>query len=155
MSNYSLLPFEPVYNLHRGIYKLLKECAIKYSSSDTLNTDGVRKGRKAFVIVRARVLQGCNLLLSTIEGSGKLPGTRIEFSREGCSNASDGIFSRTVVRGTLEGKYYNPLDRVFPFVTVFINQSTEHEKTAPRTRAPTGYSAIVADVTRNMWQRMK
>lgn len=72
---YSLFTFKPYYNLHLGVSKLVKQCMVKYLSSDGLVAGGPVKGRKPFLKIRERILRGCNLLLETIEGDGELPGT--------------------------------------------------------------------------------
>lgn len=50
-------------------------------------------------------------------------------------------------RRMLEGKNYIALDEVFPFVVVFIDRRTEHEKIAPMTMVHTPYTVTVTIVT--------
>lgn len=55
-----------------------------------------------------------------------------------------------MIRGAQEEKDYSVLDKLFPFLAAFIDQSTECEKTAPMTTLHTLYRELSVDVTKDM-----
>lgn len=71
------------------------------------------------------------------------------FPREG-ENGWDVILAKTGLHGLLGGRDYRALDRVVSFIAEFINQNTEHERTAPALRR---YSELLADVRGDMGQK--
>lgn len=103
----------------------MKVCTIDRLSFDRLKFGVVQKGRKSFAKIQSRVLCECNLLLKAIKTKKKLLGTCTKVSREVASNESDEIFITPGLRGMLKGKIHRPVDKLFPFVASFINQSTK------------------------------
>lgn len=49
-----------------------------------------------------------------------------------------------------EGKHYQSLNKVLPFVALLIDQSMKYAMRAPMTRVDTRYSEIIADETGEM-----
>lgn len=62
--------FDPLHDLHFAISKLVKEGKISDFSFHRLRARGVQRRGNSFVIIRLRVLRGCNLLLSAIKLDG-------------------------------------------------------------------------------------
>lgn len=52
---------------------------MRYSSSERFGTGVVRNGGNYFVKMQARVLRGCNIMLSTVGSDGEVSRTRIDF----------------------------------------------------------------------------
>lgn len=148
-----IFTFEPVHNVLVGVSTLVEECVVSNLWIDKLGTGKGQTGRK-FILERwLRVFWGWNLSLNVFESDGKLPKAHIHFLKRGASNGWDGILIRNRLREMLEGMDYWLLDRVFPFVAVLINLSTEYEKTAPMSTVQMRYCETVSDVTDDMWQR--
>lgn len=71
----------------------------------------------------------------------------------GASNGADGIFKRIEMCGILKRNDFRSLDRLFPFIAGFIDQSMKWEKMAPIMRAPMRYSENVTNVTEDVGLR--
>lgn len=88
---------------------------------DRHRTTVTREVTKPFVKIRAQVLRGSNILLSSIDSNGESLENAIDLSKQEGSNGGDGISTGTGLRGMLEGKNYRALGRVFSFVQACIN----------------------------------
>lgn len=60
--------FEPLQNLHKELCELLKQCVIKYMSSERLLTHlrGRMERSQMFLFIWKAVQRGCNMLLANI-----------------------------------------------------------------------------------------
>lgn len=72
-SMYLLFKFELLRNLHFGTSTFLKECTVKYLSSDRIS---MRTSEREKIILENPnpVLRGYHLLLESTGGAGKLQG---------------------------------------------------------------------------------
>lgn len=102
-----------------------------YLSCDQLRTGKGHRAVKHFVKIWAKVLRGCNLLLSAIESDWVFPGTVMDCAKVAVSNSWDGIFRKAWLCTMLEGKDYLSWNNMFSFVAGLIKWSTEYQKTGP------------------------
>lgn len=82
LSNQILFTIEPLYGLYLGIIKLDRECTVMCLTSDRITKNEARKGTKAFVQIRVRVLLGLILLLNAIKTKWGLAEVCVDFPKE-------------------------------------------------------------------------
>lgn len=89
-------------------------------------------------------------MLSAIKGDGVFPVARIDISKRGATNGWDGIFTKSGLRGMLDGKDYQSLGKRFSFLTAFIGRYMDYKKSVAMKTVHKCYSDIVADVKGDM-----
>lgn len=107
---------------------------------------------KAFLKNQRQILWGCSVLLSKFEGNEDLPGVRVDFRTGRVSSRWSRIFIRAGLREMVERRDYRALGTLFPFLSSFMDRSTEHERSATMTSVCTWYSEIIGDVKRGAGQ---
>lgn len=105
--------YESLHNLTLGISKMMKRCLLAY-----VLFGGLVPSR---CIWRA-VLRGFNLLLSAIQEEIQRLKSRA-YSRKGTCLGLEGAVHEQQNGGVLEGKSFEALGIVFPFVSPFVDRS--------------------------------
>lgn len=118
-STYQIFTFEPLHNMSLGISKLLKSNIYAILGEPDLLT---RFLRSSWPIPRASVLRGANMFLRNIHKQWTAPGISFHYCGSGTGSRLDGIFTETGLRGMLEGKEYDLLDEVFPFIAAYMDR---------------------------------
>ena len=120
---YRLFTFESLHNLHLGVSKLIKTCAMKRLESSTLFTkEKDSADSKPYSAIRHSILAGANSVLSAIERDSPESNFHIDFSMNEVTSTLNGIFTKDGMRGMLEGKDYRNLDKVFPFIGGYMDR---------------------------------
>lgn len=108
--NYLVFILDLWRNLHLGIFRLMKECTMSYSSCERLRS-GVKQTRAtSYGNIRTWVLWRSNVLPRAFESDEKLLWILIALSRLGTSNEWAGTHSKPEKRGMLEKTDFRSLD---------------------------------------------
>lgn len=100
MSIYSLFTCESLWELHLGVFKLLKRYAVSYCLPKVFGLKACRKV-KNLARIRAQTLRGCNLLLSSMEGDRSCQELIYTFRRRSPKRTGRDIY-KSYVRGEIE-----------------------------------------------------
>lgn len=94
---------------------MLNACVVCVLSSDImeLNLSKRRAKQKPLVLIRNTVLPGSSVLLSAFRRESGTSVVEVHFSEEDASSELNGMVINMGVRGILEGKYSEAVDRVF------------------------------------------
>lgn len=144
---YSLFTFKALHNLHLGLSKLVREYRVEVLFSDRPVAKGPVKWRWSYLKFQALVRRGCNLLRKMIKIDVELPGIIMRSSKVATLDGGNGLFTANLLQGMLEGKDYQAVDGVFPFVAAFIDEIIRHEWIAPLTKAYRRYRAMLCEMT--------
>lgn len=128
-TDYNILHFEPLHNLHLGISHILKNCTLLY-----LDSLGSR---------RMTLLRHLNSLLVNYQKDSYVVGLHIDFRTGDKSRGLNGFFVSDGIRGMLEGKDYWAIDQVFPYLAVAIDRYMGNITSHPLTKIHTLYTELV------------
>lgn len=148
---HSLFTVKQLQNLHLGISTVSKECVVSYLPSDSMLTHMLQKRLeiKPLLKIRDVVLRGCDLVLSAFQRESRTPIAEVDFSKGDVSSELNWLLLNVGVRWRLEGKSFDAVDMVFPFVVGFIDQTTGYAQSALITRVITMYTELVNILTRD------
>lgn len=146
---YSMFTFETLHNLHLGWSKLLKFCYICYLSSEQVMTHRPGKPDKPASSMKNSVLRAVNSMLTEIQTKYPMPGRNVDFAKKEASSGLNGLFTNDGLKGMLEGKDYQAVDYIFPFVAAFTDRCLGRVDSHEQTTVHTKYTELMNLVTGN------
>lgn len=146
MNVYNIFAFEPLYDLHICISKLLKECKYKFHGSDTAVTNhgGLEWRWKPVSRMRASILFGVSSPLAATERQAGISGLYLNCSSKSCSMQCNGFFLNSGVRGMLEGKDCRAVDIIFLFIGASTDRAAAFQSSVEMAGVHRMYSDIVS-----------
>lgn len=81
---YSMFTFEPLHNLHLGVFILVKNCLIQHLSSGEAysDPDGPSGKPKPLSLLKMSLLRALNDVFAHVEKIYALPGLHVNFAKE-------------------------------------------------------------------------
>ena len=152
VDSYSIFRFEPLHNFSLGVSKLIKECASDLLRDEKRFTSNITKKdgtARSFSQVRKKILHTVNRFLQEVEQTSKGHGIHVDYSKGVVGPRLNGFFTENGIIGMLEGKDYEAMDIVSPFLGAILDMCCGEQDNAPITRTYTKYSEILNFVNRS------
>lgn len=137
LSNFPMVGIHPVVDIYRifrcellhilslGASRMLKECTVVMMKDESRKSSAITSSNGAprtFKSIRRHVLGSANSFLKQVQRGSAGYGLHVDFSKGDHANRLNGFFTETGVVGMIEGKDYDNLDMVFPFVGAIIDR---------------------------------
>lgn len=120
----SIVTLEPLDNCHAGLTLLPKCCSVIYMTSWSAQASCATK---LFCALKTDILCVYNALLASIEKFFKEAGLHLDILKLEASSQLHGLYINDVLHGTLEGKYYQCIYMVFPFIYGYVDRVKRYE----------------------------
>lgn len=145
---YNIFRFEPLLNLHLGIFKLQKKCTFKYRVLDRVmkKLRVVRRQRQPLSRVRLSNKSGVISLHAEIERGAGIPGLHVDFSNNGISRQLNILVLNSSVRLIIVGKEYRAAYMRFPIIGASFDRAARIQNDANMTGVHCMYPDMMSEV---------